>query len=379
MNRMFKSDINRFILYLLCSCFIVFNLTSCYLFRVAWYHASTMNDYKIFPYQVIRTSAPPFRFYENINNSAINTKLSSLNTKRLTLNADFVDFLTKTKTLSFIIIRNDTILYEKYFSGYDKSSVLTSFSVAKSFISALVGIAIDEGYIKSVKQPVTDFLTDLKDKNFRKVTIEDLLNMKTGIKFNENYSSPFSSVVKYYFGAHLKRYIRHLKVNQTPGVKYDYVSVSSLLLSQIVEKATGRKISDYLQDKIWIPLGMEYDATWSTDNNKDQTVKAFCGLNTHALDYAKFGRLYLDHGNWNGKQIISERWVDLSTSYSKDSTSSFYYWYQWRVGKHDFFAKGAKGQFIYVNPSKNIIIVRNGTEYGIPNWQDVFRDISDQL
>lgn len=360
---------------------IVLSFSSCYLVRIAWWHKTTMKDYKIFSYKEIKTAQPAFKFYEG---KSIN--LSNLNfPAELKMYNDLNNLFIKTKTLSFLIIKNDSILYEKYFSGNDDSTIYPSFSVSKSFVSALIGITVDDGLIKSVNQPITDYLKDLKDKKFKEVTIEDLLNMKTGIKFNESYYNPFSDVAKYYFGTNLKRYLRHLKVKEEPGKKYDYVSVSSLLLSLIIEKATGMKISDYLQEKIWKPLGMEFYSTWSTDSKKHEVIKAFCCLNARTRDFAKFGRLYLNNGNWNGKQIISEKWVKKSVTYAQLRTPNsklptFYYNYQWRVGnKGDYFAKGAKGQFIYVYPAKKIIIVRTGDDYGIENWENVFRYISEQL
>ncbi len=351
-------------------------LPSCYLLRIIKWQGTDMHDYKKFQYNKIENDRIVFRFNEGRHIKSSDIKLPQAFNKF----RDFEELINKTKTLSFLIVKNDSVIFEKYYSGTNDSSVYPSFSVSKSFVSALIGIAIDEGYIKSVDQPITVYLSELKDKNFNKVTIEHLLNMKTGIAFSENYSNPFSDIAKYYYGTNLKGYIRNLRVKEEPGKKYDYVSVSTLLLTRIIEKATGRKISEYLQEKIWKPLGMEFDATWSIDSKKHEVVKAFCCLNARTRDYAKFGRLYLNDGIWNGKQIISKKWVNKSIIYSPDSASAFYYNYQWRVGnKGDYFAKGAKGQFIYVYPSKKIVIVRTGEDYGIDNWQEVFRNICEQL
>jgi CubicO group peptidase (beta-lactamase class C family) len=355
---------------------ILFFLQSCYLIHTLRWQNADMQDYKKFPSKMILKPLQSFSFIAGKEINASSIKISP----KVSGNNDFDDLLKKTNTLSFLIIRNDSLLYEKYFPAKDENILYPSFSVSKSFVSALVGIAIDEGYIKNENQPITDYLTDLKGEGFKKITIKHLLNMKTGLGFSENYSSPFADVVRYYYGPNLKRYLKHLKVKEEPGMKYDYVSVSSLLLSLIVEKATGTDIVVYLQNKIWNPLGMEFEANWSVDSKKHQVVKSFCCLNAQTIDFAKLGRLYLYKGNWNGKQIISKEWAEKSITYSKDSTCNFYYNYQWRVGNMgDFFAKGALGQFIYVNPDKNIIIVRNGNEYGINNWEDVFREIAYQL
>ena len=172
---------------------ILFSLSSCYLIRTAWWQSADMQDYKKFTYKKIQKPQQSFSFIQGryINTSTINIS------KEVSGFKNFDDLLIKTNTLSFLIIKNDSILLEKYFPFKDETILYPSFSVSKSFISALVGIAIDEGYIKNTDQPITDFLPELIDKRFQKITLEHLLNMKTGIKFNENYASPFSDVVKF--------------------------------------------------------------------------------------------------------------------------------------------------------------------------------------
>ncbi|OIP02448.1 MAG: hypothetical protein AUJ97_05900 [Bacteroidetes bacterium CG2_30_32_10] len=352
---------------------LLFIASSCHVARFFYYNAADMNDYKKFPSKEIKTSTTVYKFAEspNLKNINIPQEITSLKF------TDFNDFLVKSKTLSLLVIKNDTIYYEKYLSDKTEESIFTSFSVSKSFVSALIGIAIGEGYIKNVNEPITNYIDYFTDKRFNNITIEHLLNMKSGIYFNENYFNPFGDIAKYYYGTNLKKYLKKLTIKEKPGVNYDYLSVNTLLLSQILEKATGKKTSDYLQEKIWKPLGMEWDASWSVDSKKNQTIKAFCGLNSHTRDYAKFGRLYLNNGNWNGKQIIPNNWIKNSITYSKDSTQKVYYNYQWRVcNLGDFYAQGVLGQYIYVYPEKNIIIVRNGSNYGIKNWLDVFRYIA---
>ncbi len=368
---------NKFSLILLPALLIF--MSSCHYIRMAVWMSSDMNDYRKFANkQVLNDKVNIFHFYKAAKSIAFNYPLSEeLNHNKYNTVDELID---KSKTLSFLVIRNDTIVYEKYFDDKNAEQIFPSFSVSKSYISALIGIAIDEGYIKNVKQPLSDFLSGFRDKRIEKITIENLLNMKTGIQFDENYSNPFGDIAKYYYGRNLKKYIKNLKVNEEQGKKYDYVSVSTILLGLILEKATGQSVDNYLQNKLWQPLGMEYEASLSIDSKKNNTIKAFCCLNARTIDYAKFGRLYLNRGEWNGRQIISKKWIDQSLAYSKDSTVAFYYNYQWRIGnKGDFFAKGALGQFIYVYPAKNIIIVRTANEYGIDNWQDIFRFICLKL
>jgi CubicO group peptidase (beta-lactamase class C family) len=280
------------------------------------------------------------------------------------------------------VVRNDSLLYESYFSDYDETSVFTSFSVAKAFVSALVGIAIDEGYIYSTGQSITFFLKELQSPEFDKITIEDLLNMRSGIDFYEGYSSPFADMPKYYYGTNLKKYITHLTVKEPPDLHYDYISVNTLLLSLIVERATNTKLNKYLELKIWQPLGMEAEASWSVDSKEHNTIKSFCCINALARDFAKFGSLYLKQGNWFGKQIVPEKWVIRSTSIINDSRDSqdYPYTYQWRVLENGcFFAKGILGQYIFVDPHKNLVFVRLGKNYGDVDWADFCLELSNQL
>jgi CubicO group peptidase (beta-lactamase class C family) len=274
------------------------------------------------------------------------------------------------------------LIYENYFNGYTDSSIIPAFSIAKAFVSALVGIAIEEGFIKGTKQPITHFLKELKSPEFDNITIEDLLNMRSGIDFNEGYNSPFADMAKYYYGTNLKKYITKLKVKENPDVNYDYISVNTLLLSLIVERATNTKINKYLEQKIWQPIGMESDGSWSIDSEKHQTVKSFCCINTVASDFARFGRLYLNKGNWDGKQIVPEKWVAMSTSIINDSRDSqgYPYTYHWRVLENgSFFAKGILGQYVFIYPEKNLVFVRMGKDYADIDWADLFVELSKDL
>ncbi|MDP4289812.1 MAG: serine hydrolase [Bacteroidota bacterium] len=338
-----------------------------------------MKDYKKFPSQKIDKPSAPFLFKETVRqlDPDIPQGFNKKNYRTLE------QFLEKEKTLSFLIIRNDSVLYQKYFHRYDSASILPSFSVAKSFVSALIGIAISESYIKSVDQPITDFIPELKSKpGFEKITLKHLLNMRSGIDFNEGYSSPFADMAKYYYGLNLKKYILKLKVKSAPDLHYDYQSVNTLLLGIALERATRKTLAAYLEEKIWKPLGMEFPASWSVDSRKNQTIKAFCCINARALDFAKFGRLYLNNGNWNGVQIVPSEWVKQSRSIVNDSRDSqgYPYTYHWRVTeKGCFFAKGILGQYIFVDPSKNIIIVRMGTGNADVNWPHFFEMLVQQL
>jgi len=347
--------------------------------RYFYLNFANITDYQKFDNVDIKKGEYTFQYPEA---STFETLAIPQNFNNLIPEITFESFLEDHKTVAFLVIRNDTLVYETYFSGYESSSVFTTFSVAKAFVSALAGIAIDEGYIYSTGQSITFFLKELASPDFDKITIEDLLNMRSGIKFNEGYSSPFAEMPKYYYGTDLLSYIRKLKIKEAPELHYDYISVNTLLLGLIVERATNTKLHTYLERKIWMPLGMESNATWSVDNKRDKTIKAFCCINGMARDYAKFGSLYLKHGKWNGKQIVPENWVKKSTSIVNDSRDSqgYPYTYQWRVLENGcFFAKGILGQYIFVNPKKNLVFVRLGKGTADVDWADLCLKLSDQL
>ena len=368
-------------LHLLLVAFISLTLTSCHVGRYFFWNFADINDYKKFPSLPIEKASDEFSFKEkfvttNLTVPQIFEEKSGVIT--------FDEFHENHKTVAFMIIRNDSILYEKYYSGYDDSAIIPSFSLSKSFISALIGIAVDENFIKNVHQPVTDFIPELKqnDPRFENITLEHLLNMRSGIRFNEGYSNPFADMAKYYYGRNLNKYLTQLKIETPPDEKYNYLSVNTLLLGIALERATGRKLNQYLEEKIWKPLNMEFDASWSIDSKKDNQIKAFCCINARTRDFAKFGRLYLNNGKYNQQQIIPEEWIKKTmaiTNNSKDS-QNYAYNYSWRV-KEDgaIFAKGVLGQFIYVFPEKNIIMVRLGKKTDGINWPEFMEQICAEL
>ncbi|MEZ5196240.1 MAG: serine hydrolase [Bacteroidales bacterium] len=347
--------------------------------RFFYWNFADLNDHKKFPKLEIQKGNNTFKFFEPNRNEEFDIP-ESFSRKDSYENLD--QFLEAKETVAFLVVRNDTLIYENYFSDYDKASVIPSFSVAKTFVSALVGIAIDEGYIYSTSQTITFFLEELSNPGFDKITIEDLLNMRSGIDFDEGYYSPFADMAKYYYGTDLEDYIKNLKVKEVPNLSYDYISVNTLLLSLIVERATNTKLTRYCQEKLWKPMGMEFDASWSIDSEDNQTIKSFCCLNARARDFAKFGRLYLNKGNWNGKQLVPEKWVSKSTSIINDSRDSqnYPYTYQWRVLENGaYFAKGVLGQYIVVFPEKNLIFVRMGKNYADVDWADFCLEIAKKL
>lgn len=349
-------------------------LSSCKLGRFVVYNFADIKDYKKFPSRALISNNSKFKYYETSNGNFPDTL--SVGRNRVA----FDKVLEDNKTVAFLIIKNDTIQYEKYFKGYNQESIIPSFSMAKSIISILIGCAIDDGLIKSVDEPIINYVPELKQNGFENVTIKHLLQMTSALKFSESYFNPFGEAASFYYGRNLKREISKLKLKGIPGQNFEYVSGNTQLLGSVLQRALVNKtITQYFQEKIWTPLEMEYDASWSIDKIKDGTEKSFCCVNARARDFAKIGRLYLNKGNWNGKQVVSKNWVEQSTKIDITEGSDEGYQYQWWLPTNtgEFMAEGILGQFIYVNPNKNIVIVRMGKNYGNINWADLFSLLSN--
>ena len=360
---------------------IAFIMSSCHFVRYFYWNYANINDGEKFPAFTIENQETVFNFKQSPKNFNFKIPQKYFSNNE---NCEFSSFLETHETVAFLVIRDDTIIFEKYYSDFDINSLFLSFSIAKSFVSALIGIAIDEGLIKNVHQPITDFLPKLKenDERFSKITIEHLLNMRSGIKFSEEYNSPFALMAKFYYGTNLKKYVYNLKIEKDPDIEYKYQSANTQILAMIIEKASGKQFYQYFEEKLWKPLQTKSIAKWNYDSKKHENIKSFCCLNATAVDFAKFGRLYLKNGKLNNNQIVSESWINSSTTIMNDSRDSqnYPYTYHWRV-KEDgaYFAKGILGQYIYVYPEKNLIFLRFGESYGDIDWAEFFEDISDQL
>ena len=279
-------------------------LTSCQLGRYVFYNTADINDYKIFHSRSLIADTSSYQF-KTTNSGKFPKQLNDI---------PFDKYLEDNKTVAFLIIKNDTIQYEKYFKGYEKESIVPSFSMAKSVTSILLGCAIDDGLIKSVDEPITHYIPELIKNGFDKVTIKHLLQMTSGIEFKESYVNPFGDAASFYYGLNLRKKIGKMRLKTAPGKQFEYVSGNTQLLGLVLERSLKEKtITSYLQEKIWTPLGMEYDASWSIDRKKNGLEKTFCCLNARARDFAKIGRLYKNKGNWNGRQIVSQKWVEEST------------------------------------------------------------------
>lgn len=369
--------------------------------QLAW-GDSTLTDYERFPERAVANAGPVFQFQKNPSPEFFQTVeyRSEGELKRMGLE----EFLASTRTASFIVIRDDAILYEGYFNGFRRDSILTSFSVSKSFTSALIGIAIDEGYIGSVDDLMITYLPELSGRGLDAVTIRDLLMMSAGIRYiPDDEVSPLAEITQFtdtglaYSHPNLRDLALHVRPDgMAPGKEFNYNEYHPPLLGLILERATGKTASEYLQEKIWKPLGMEFPGSWNLDSEKDGFELMGSGVNGRAIDFAKFGRLFLRNGDWDGTRIISEHWVAESTapdpddrriwrSYADWKAAKGYYKYMWwgklrADGGYDYMAQGHLGQWIFVSPQAKAIIVRFGLdEGGVDSWADVMQSLAASL
>jgi CubicO group peptidase (beta-lactamase class C family) len=251
----------------------------------------------------------------------------------------------------------------------------------------LVGIAIKEGLIKTVNDPITNYIPEWRNKEgFNLITIKHLLKHTSGIRFNESIYNPESDQMQFYYGTSLRRKILSATIQQPPGVQFDYESENPCLLALILERCTGKTVSAYMQEKIWMQIGTEGPAFWSTDRRDSSAIeKAFCCLNARTIDFAKFARLLLNKGMWNGKEIIPSYWIDEATTRSNLQGSKITYGYNIGLGPAEyksFFAVGLYGQYLYIYPKKNVIIVRFGNaelNYNANYWKEIMIQLVDQL
>ena len=324
-----------------------------YLFKAVWYYTADIDDYKIFNNRTVANAVPqPWRKAAVYNKFVLP---DSLNSK-----------LETNETIALAVIRNDSLLFEKYWEGYNDSSKSGSFSVAKSITSLAIGIALKEGKIRSLDQPVGDFLPEFKEGMKAKVTIRHLLTMSSGSNWDESYADPLSVTTELYYGNDVYKTATGVKIVTEPGTYHTYKSGDTQLLGLIIEKATGQSLSDYVSEKLWKPIGAEHPALWSIDH-KNGHVKAYCCFNTDVLDFARLGQLMLDSGKWKRVSIIDSSYWKASITpcgiMDEFNKPCNYYGYQWWIlpdNQEVFYARGILGQFVVVIPSKKIVITRLG-------------------
>jgi CubicO group peptidase (beta-lactamase class C family) len=314
--------------------------------------------------------------------------------KQIQLKQKNENFIKSLGGRSFLVFKNDTLIFEKYWEEHSNKTVSNSFSATKTFVSLLIGIALDEAYIKSLDEPVGNYLNEFKENDKKNITIRHLLMMSSGLNWEESAKNPLSENAASYYGGNLKQLVLNQKGIEKPGVRFSYQSGNSQLLGFIIEIATKKDLSAYAEEKIWSKIGTENDAYWTLDKeNGDE--KAFCCLYGTSRDFARLGKLILQKGRWNNEQIIPESYMDEIFKNPKMKTDENIENY--RYGLHlwtylgnknpVYYCRGILGQYIITIPKENIIIVRTGFErmknieksknkYKIGHPADLFRYLS---
>lgn len=271
-------------------------------------------------------------------------------------------------TVAFVVIKDHRILHEQYWDDYSDTSHSNSFSSAKSIVSLLIGSALDEGKIQSLDDPITIYLPDFKNTNGYTLTIKHLLTMSSGIDWNEKYSNLFSPTTMAYYGDDLHRQSLSLEVISAPGIEFNYQSCDTELLGMIINATTGKTLAAYASEKLWKPIGAENTAKWSIDR-PGGIEKAYCCFNSSAPDFARIGQLVLDSGMVGDKQVVSKEYIRQATISAINLTDNegnacdyygYHFWILTHKGHKVIYARGILGQYIFIIPSLNAVVVRLG-------------------
>ena len=302
-------------------------------------------------------------------------------------------FTKESQTQGIVIIHNDSIVYERYWGDFSADRMATIFSISKSITSLLCGIAVDDGYIRSIDDPVTEYLPELKKKDsmWQKLTIRHLLDMKSGLDFEDTYEfttlkdlEMINAMARLNYGHNIMRQIKGLKFRCEPGTKFRYESMTSAILGVVIERASGKRYADYLSERVWKPLEMEHPALVNIDSRKHDFAHSFGGITLTIKDLAKIGQLYLKNGMWEGQRIVSEDWIRQTVDCDSSYHGYHFNWYNInyenfvRPQYSGYYALGICEQVLYVNPYKNLVIVRIGKSNNCPTIIPVlFEQLSD--
>lgn len=290
----------------------------------------------------------------------------------------FAEFLKRNHTQAIVVVHHGAIVYERYFGAANEATRFTTWSVAKSFTSTLIGLAIGEGLIASVDDPLTAYIPELMGTAYDGVSIKQALQMSSGVQFSEVYEGDAEADIMTFMGASLLS--NTAPANQTaasfprgvgPGTKFNYNTAESQILGWLVKSVTGKDPSLYLEEKIWRKLGMSHDATWLLDKwGKDGMEMTGCCLNAALRDWARFGQLFLHDGMVGDERLLPQGWVSEATrpdaphlifAGQEGAVEAGYQYQWWALGDGRYSAEGVHGQFIYVDPAADLVIVKAST------------------
>jgi len=294
------------------------------------------------------------------------------------------DYFNGVNTTAFTVLKNDSIRYERYWQNHTDTTRHISWSVAKSYLAILMGKAIEEGHINSIEDPIDRYLPNLKGSGYEGVSLKDILQMASGVKYNEDYTDFFSDINRwgraFAWGASQLKFAESLEQEISPGTEFHYVSINTQVLSMAITSATGKNLADYSYEKIWKPLGCTSEAYWACDNTGEEI--SLGGLNATLMDFARFGLMLAHEGkNHKGDEIVSAKWFSQATSasepYLESVSDGFGYGYQFWLPKDEgygteYMARGHSQQYIYANVSTQTVVALNSANWRYSKNPDIF-------
>ena len=316
--------------------------------------SANIDDGNFFSKNSIETKNPkPWETTENYNKTV--------------LPKNIVDDLVHSDTASFLVVKDGKLVHEQYYKNYKKTSLTNSFSMAKAVTVMLFGKALEEGKIKNIDQKFSDYFVEFKNRDFAKdLTLRHLAQMESGLDWKEDYKNPFLPNAKAYYGKNLMGATLKRIFKEKPGERFEYQSGTTQLLGFAVRKAVNQTLASYLSEKFWIPLGMEHNAIWSTDSLGME--KTYCCIHATSRDFAKLGQLFLNDGQFEGKQLLNLDFINemrKPTQKSEEIYGMGFWINQDNPIKHYYFL-GLQGQYIIIIPEHKMVIVRTGSYQNLP-------------
>lgn len=350
-------------------------IQGCTAWKTVVHNFADLDDHRIFFNGAVEPSGAPaaLRTLPRVPGFIVSLRVPDENGERRPLE----EYLEATKTAAFVVMRDDRIVYERYARGFDQGSRFNSFSIAKSIMATLVGMAVAEGRISSLDATVAEYRPDLAATAYGGIRLRHLLSMTSGVN---DAPSLLPGRAQYYYGHDLHDVIARGVAKEEPGRRWRYSEADAQVLGFVLEAAVGKRISAYLAEKLWRPVGMESEALWALDR-EDGNEKAFCCISARARDFARFGRLFLDHGRANGHQVVPAEWANPAAFPGVQTLDRYTHRHLWwfpEGNEGDYYAYGHNGQYLYVNPAARTVIVK----FSETSRQDpvgMFRAVAESL
>jgi CubicO group peptidase (beta-lactamase class C family) len=368
----------------------VIGFSNTYFRRWVTLQGPDVEDYRSLPSRNIENTLGAVAMPQSINANWVSDTPFSYSGKKIDQSEKLDALLSANDTTAFIVVANGKVVDERYYHGYERTSFFKCFSISKSVLSALFGIAQSEGVISATDR-LDKHIKGIQDPKLAGVKLEQLLDNVSGFNYQRGFL-PWKQQPRMYYSADIRSYVMSAEFVAEPGTRFEGEDLSPLLVGVALESALRRTdpkitLSGYASRRLWQPLGAQYSALWNTDNDHNGLEKVESGLVGRAIDFARFGQLYLDEGKAQGKQIVPRDWVMVSTTAPAKGKPNLFiegfyrqlWWGSFRPdrSRDDFYANGHFGQRIYVSPNKSLVIVRMGSDSGDVNWTELLANIAD--